>query len=149
MRHWVVPQESDSFSGLRQEWCDSLRSTGLLPQILQRLGSEDKAAPLSDAELQPFLAGLRRWLGVSSEAVWNASSKSLLVSRFGSISGASWRKSPEIPTHTSLISWCLESRLGFAVLSDRALSWPLAFLLTRILGLWSVARLHGSRLCGT
>ena len=49
-----------------------MRSTGLLPQILQRLGSEDKAAPLSDAELQPFLSGLRRWLGVSSEAVWNA-----------------------------------------------------------------------------
>ena len=67
-----MPQEPDSFSGLRQVWCDSLRSTGLLPQILQRLGSEDKAAPLSDSELQPFLSGLRRWLGVSSEAVWNA-----------------------------------------------------------------------------
>ena len=51
---WVVPQEPDSFSGLRQVWCDSLRSTGLLPQILQRLGSEDKAAPLSDSELQPL-----------------------------------------------------------------------------------------------
>ena len=69
---WVVPHEPDAFSGLRQAWCDTLRSTGLLPQILQRLGSSDKAAPLSDAELQPFLSALRHWLGVPSEAVWNA-----------------------------------------------------------------------------
>ena len=66
-----VPHEPDAFSGLRQAWCDTLRSTGLLPQILQRLGSSDKAAPLSDAELQPFPSALRHWLGVPSEAVWN------------------------------------------------------------------------------
>ena len=41
---WVVPREPDSFSCLRHAWSDTLRSTGLLPQILQRLGSPDKAA---------------------------------------------------------------------------------------------------------
>ena len=53
---WVVPREPDSFSGLRHAWTDTLRSTGLLSQILQRLGAPDKAAPLSDSELQPLLA---------------------------------------------------------------------------------------------
>ena len=68
---WVVPREPDSFSGLRHAWADTLRSTGLLPQILQRLGAPDKAAPLSDAELQPFLRALGNWLGVHSDAVWS------------------------------------------------------------------------------
>ena len=68
---WVVPHEPDAFAGLRQAWSETLRSTGLLPQVLQRLGSSDKAAPVSDEELQPFLSALRHWLGVFCEAVWN------------------------------------------------------------------------------
>ena len=68
---WVAPREPDFFSHLRHAWLDTLRRTGFLPQILRRLGSPDKAAPLSQSELQPFLHDLRHWLGVGSDAVWD------------------------------------------------------------------------------
>ena len=68
---WVVPREPDFFSGLRHAWLDTLRTTGFLPQILRRLGFPDKAAPLSQVELQPFLHDLRQWLGVDSDQVWD------------------------------------------------------------------------------
>ena len=68
-----MPREPDFFAGLRTAWTEAPRATGLLRQILQRLGASDKAAPLSDLELQPFLHGLRKWLGVRSDAVWTKS----------------------------------------------------------------------------
>ena len=69
--NWVVSREPDFFAGLRHAWSESLRSTGLLPQILERLGGPAKGAPLPDSELQPFLQDLRLWLGVRSDAAWN------------------------------------------------------------------------------
>ena len=135
-----MPQEPDAFSGLRQAWSDTLRLTGLLPQILQRLGSSDKAAPLSEAELQPFLSALRHWLGVPSEAVWNTCLEVTPGQPFR------WLKFPEILTLASLISWCLESHLEFTANFGRAQLWPLASHLTLIPGLWSVAHLRGSQL---
>ena len=64
--NWFVPL----LGGLRRLWSESLQRTGLLPQILRHLGGPDKTPPISEGQMCPFLADLRAWMGVTSDAVW-------------------------------------------------------------------------------
>ena len=129
---------------VRAAWTEALRTTGLLPQILQRLGASDQAAPLSDLELQPFLdsesGGLRKWLGCdlmqSGLNAWRSDS--------GFICFESWPKCPATLTRHLLISWQQVWPWAFRANLHLVRPWPRVCPRMLTLGLWNAARLHGS-----
>ena len=106
---WIVPREPDFFAGLRHAWADALRSTGLLPQILQRLGAADKAAPLSDAELQE--AGLGYTRTQSGVNAWESLRLHLLRILAEMSNDPDSAFADQLSAGVSLLSWPLLSRL--------------------------------------
>ena len=61
---------SDRLRNLRAAWSRRLLRDGLAVRIASALNSGRRDPPLSELELEPFLADLRVFLGVTDEATW-------------------------------------------------------------------------------
>ena len=61
---------TDPLRNLRAAWSRRLLSDGLAVRIASALNSGRRDPPLSDSELEPFLADLRVFLEVTDEATW-------------------------------------------------------------------------------